>query len=1768
MAKGSGDRCSFTMAGGTVGNATYSKTKSDGGAVWMDDPNGKVTISGGTISGCSADNGGAIWMSAGTFECSGTGSISNNTATGNGGAVYITNGTVTISGGTIGAENTANGNKAVVGGGIYAGGGTITVEKAGKVLGNTATGNGGGIYAGAGTIKVHDDGTKISYNSAANGGGLFANSGSITIDKKAELSYNNATDGAGLYANGGDLTVQGQGNLNHNVAQRNGGGVYSKSGLTFQEATMDSNEAKANGGGVYVEDDLVLTSATIKNNKATTNGGGVYLSEGQVILNDMTVNGNQATNGAGLYINDGSIAMTGGSITGNIASQDGGGSFSNGNLTLEGGTELKGNQANNGNGGAFYVANGTTTVKQGNTIDGNFAKNGAGAYVSGTLNLTRSSIINNIASDNGNGGGVYSASGTTTLTEMTVNGNKAGTGGGFYVSDGGSIAMNGGSIATNKATNGDGGGIYTKGDFTFQSGDIDHNEARQNGGGVYAAGGTLSISTGNVTYNTATNGDGGGIYAKSGMTMSGGLIAHNTAMNGGGLYAEQGTSTFTDGDIQANAAYNGGGIYIYRNATLNLYKSISVTGNTCGDVTSGLGGGIYQDGTLNVAGNDVKVSGNVKENPSNHVQTPNNVYLVGEYGSGNGTDDHFTCINIVNWTDPSSPTTTYYGLQDNVDIGINVDAVPHAVIHSDSPDDPGHLTDLYIKLRDHAEDALLKDDLGKYQAIYADAPLPYNHNDIFFTGTWQAFAYPEGVTEFKDSDRESDHDEYFGNIGTEQRLAEFMCYVNGLNGYTRHPNQDGQVTRDLYMSEYVWLPIGSEDGNNPYPDGKPLPYSGHFDGGGHIINGLTSIGLLGMTTYGLFGHTAEATISNTFVTECLYRSNVTETLDTYDTIGGIVGKMVGGKLYYSESGGTLFSNGNHSIMGGLVGYAEGAEIHSCMAMPAMECGEGGIMGGLVGKMYAKDRDLNYGFCRVMNCFANPMFTTTATTAIGGGLVGVMDTYSSTYNHCEVTESYVRLDRKHSFPTAFATDKGIAALVGDMSKTNNTTSMNNVYLPEEGHCGVPGYSYVLPHRITPKGSISNYATYRAVSDPGVYAYDPAQDTRIDVIQQGVIPCPDEPQLLPQLLKQAVDRNYAEAEEDRPVPPICYWKRTGANSFLASGENINGDYPILDFDSVSPICGKTYAPAYIALGSKDGLTMDYCVSLSDMIRRYNDYEGGGAINLFHNADVSGPEDFKATDNDVRLYIDEGITVLQGEGGYLNAVSYQTLRYGHVDYWHTFSSVMGPRTTSLGTKGESRIGFNYGITGEVAYDYDNGNPCNVTLDHGTDPTDPNSNYSLFPYDTKLDSLDLYSFYEPQYHWINFKRNSNSHWHMDGPWEKIEYENEEYLIPGKGYLVALHPQPVLDSHGDPVFDDQGYQVYNAKKIYEYGILNCGNVTSGTRKEDLVTYTIQASGRGYPGYNLLGNPYQAYLNLDAFAEANMGLWSGERDLDTTFYMYDAEQNAYLGYKYGTEPSEGSIMPSKWIAPHQGFFVVKSNSEPDAPTTARFIETGVGGMAHLTGDGGLLRGENDKPACRLVNLVMKDEAGHADVASIEFGRQKQGGLPKQQALRSGEAIIYTSYQDKDYAMLLLEEDVKSLPLHFECTEGGTYTLSWNTANGQFVRLVLVDNLTGVSTDCLSHDSYTFEARPDDYKSRFKLVFHYDFDEEEESESHISNFAFINGGDLIVNGQGIMEIIDMNGHVIVRTRLTDNQSRVSIPEVAAGVYVIRLNEKSQKIVIWK
>ena len=214
-----GDHSNFTMYGGKItdnntGSAAAVSGKAGSGAT------STIAMYGGEISHNTGEAGGGVYVGEKcTFTLAG-GTISQNTATGHtnndtaagsdlqakdgGGGVYLDHlGSFIMTGGEI-AGNSANGN----GGGIcvmtFAAASTINIT-GGKIINNAANGStGGGIYGGPATLNIEN--TTISGNTCAgSGGGIYTNK-PLTLED-AQIINNEANKAGG--SEGGGVKIGG-----------------------------------------------------------------------------------------------------------------------------------------------------------------------------------------------------------------------------------------------------------------------------------------------------------------------------------------------------------------------------------------------------------------------------------------------------------------------------------------------------------------------------------------------------------------------------------------------------------------------------------------------------------------------------------------------------------------------------------------------------------------------------------------------------------------------------------------------------------------------------------------------------------------------------------------------------------------------------------------------------------------------------------------------------------------------------------------------------------------------------------------------------------------------------------------------------------------------------------------------------------------------------------------------------------------------------------------------------------------------------------------------------------------------------------------------------------------------------------------------------------------------------------------------------------------------------------------------------------------------
>lgn len=1700
----------FVMNGGTIGKSGYPNiaNQGNGGGIAVD--GGNITINSGNINYNQAKyvsgtqgHGGAFYLTGGIATVNG-GNVSHNAADKNGGGFYVNvnNNTdiTTIKGGALVTENTA-----VLGAGAYINKGTLLIQDASTTIGNnTASTSGGGLYMNNGTVTMTN--AKVNNNTATSthGGGLYVNSGAVTATNVTFSGNTASKRGGGMYVSGGGNNTISGGSIYSNTAGTDGGGCFVSGKLTIQEgAQLYSNTATNNGGGAYVTGgDFSLLNCTVGGsaehaNQATTQyGGGIYVDGNATVLvtgGEVSYNKALATNngrGGGLYLNASStqpITFNGGVHINYNEAYDGGGAYvAQGNLLLDGiGVEVSHNTATR-RGGGFYTstgANAGTVTLNGILMSENTAQtgDGGGLYVGkGSIYVNGTEVLNNHA-DSGKGGGIY-ANETGCFVEVQK-----------YTYSGKAEKQS--ELAGNTAVHG--GALYVNdGQITIKdSSAIDANTATGNGGGIYIGGGGISMTGGVIggddasAANTATLG--GGIYSADGaITVSGGNIAYNEAERGGGIYSFGGEVHFSNGNIQYNqASEQGGGIYVGETGELFMNGSAQLVRN---HVPTGKdGGGVYLLGVITV-GEQVDNPADLgvitaKDNFAYTTSTPAS-YTITDQTRNNVylpvpevRDDHRDVITVIE-----------NGISTASEIGFSVPSNYVPVIYcansgvmSTETGYEDYTTSQYFlhQFSTGMEfDDNLFDDTHHYIAVHYVGQEPiFDPDHVYLYGFWTNIV--TGDPEDPEFPIEPEDFDPMA-ISTPAQLAYFISYVNGLNGETEHHDANGKLLADIDMSQFGWVPIGH----------LSLGYTGTFDGNGHTVTGISSLLFGDYMNYGFFGRLNGGTVKDLFVKDAVYALEYKDGL----IIGGLAGEIAGNTVVEnSEVSCSITALHPNTIMGGVIGRQSAGTVHSVIGIADMT---GYLMGGLVGENSGK----------LYNSFSNVKFTPhEGSTAYMGGLVG------KNYESGEVENCYSRI--RPTVPTS-----RFGSLVGD-----NEGSVK--------YCYAPANMYTFKaHGIDP---LAGYGNYGSTLLPYLYCH---RDTQISLAESTTPYVPTGDDVDKQML---IALNNWVNTINANQTDIVYTNWNRPTTMV-----INNDFPVLlmpDHDAVATAMNDPY----LYYGQVDNLMESFTES-NEAIYLYRTTDDGTV------ASNAGSE--------AELYIDENVALIQD--GALTAHVGITLdnsagangaqpTFGGIvpgtdptdcTDWHMFATPLA----------NVPLGINYTDNEQWGDGFEYGHPAGMPYylfypedseNHGYFPSHrfakpyPSSNTSVEA-GNYYPEWDFYCYYEPEYHWINFKRNGNSHWHENQHDAQIEYkpygtiiENEANLIPGKGYLVATRE--------DGTF-------LQAK---------------GTLNGDSVVFPVTREGFYSTGYNLLGNPFQAYLDFDRFAQRNMALWNGETPC---YYIIDEDQQGYVGYAYG-----GSDNPSgagQFLHPHQGFML--------------YLVSGEGGNAYFTGHNAarpssvemrsVVPGDafrDARPAYPLVNLFATEDNGNRSMATVELGRPDHGGACVMHDIRISKGLVYCHNEGNDYSIAFTQPGITEAAIRFETLENSEYTMTWNTHNGDFTYLHLIDNLTGADIDCLAESEYRFMSRTTDYKSRFRLVFGYTGIEEPENEgTTMESFAFLSNGQLIVNGEGTLQLFDVTGRLLCSQELHGTQNEVNVTGVSSGVYLLRLNTangmKVQKIVI--
>ncbi len=270
-------------------------------------------------------------------------------------------------------------------------------------------------------------------------------------------------------------------------------------------------------------------------------------------------------------------------------------------------------------------------------------------------------------------------------------------------------------------------------------------------------------------------------------------------------------------------------------------------------------------------------------------------------------------------------------------------------------------------------------------------------------------------------------------------------------------------------------------------------------------------------------------------------------------------------------------------------------------------------------------------------------------------------------------------------------------------------------------------------------------------------------------------------------------------------------------------------------------------------------------------------------------------------------------------------------------------------------------------------------------------------------------------------------------------------------------------------------------------------------------------------GWNLIGNPF----TFNVYA-------------DVPYYAMNAE---------GTGITANTVATSTAIAPCTSIVIKAENA-----STVNFSETSP---VLSTGDHGNLQ------------MVLAHKVATRDGASVNKNIDNaivsfnEGSQLEKFYFGNPSASIFIPQNGEDYAIAFSDRQ-GDVPLYFKANETGTYTISFAGDEMSLNGIYLIDILAEEEIDLSVNPSYTFIGSPADRMARFKIVFR-----NTNGDGTSDIFAYQNGNDIIVSGEGELQIFDVMGRMVSRQYVSGVEA---INILTQGVYIMKLNDKTQKIVV--
>lgn len=364
---------------------------------------------------------------------------------------------------------------------------------------------------------------------------------------------------------------------------------------------------------------------------------------------------------------------------------------------------------------------------------------------------------------------------------------------------------------------------------------------------------------------------------------------------------------------------------------------------------------------------------------------------------------------------------------------------------------------------------------------------------------------------------------------------------------------------------------------------------------------------------------------------------------------------------------------------------------------------------------------------------------------------------------------------------------------------------------------------------------------------------------------------------------------------------------------------------------------------------------------------------------------------------------------------------------------------------------------------------------------------------------------------------------------------------------------QDGADDTGDFI-EGKGYSILTSENVFL-------NFTGKLKATDLNNYVITEN---LDGWNLIGNPYPAFINANTNADENENfLTENAANLDPEFaniYVWNPNTTSY-------EPIGNGLGP-RYIAPAQGFFV---KSKAGGGT----IDINKSMLTHQQGDLFL----KTNPTKKMV-LQIKDDTNISETTiAFKNGMTKGLDVTYDAAVFSGATNNLSIYshllednKNVPFAIQFLPELENNdfiIPLGVYQKEETEITLSLKEIDiSDDIKIYLEDKTENTFTEIMNNN-YQFSHQKEDLETgRFFLHFQQkSLTIDDVTNSKIQIYKS-DDSTITVLGipKGTLNIYDITGKEVMKNREINNlKEQIQIPKLSKGVYLFKVKIGSQQVV---